>query len=56
MARENQKQVRDRDPVRRRNPIAKALIERAMGVRVVPGRKRYTRKLKHRKRAVPEQE
>ena len=42
--------------VRRRNPIARALIERAMGERVMPGRKRYTRRTKHPKRIDPERE
>ena len=47
---------RDHGLIRRRNPVAKALIERAMGVRVVPDRKRYTRKIKHRKRPASDPE
>jgi hypothetical protein len=42
--------------VRRRNPVARALIERAMGERVMPAHERYTRKAKHRKRIDPERE
>ena len=33
--------------IRRRNPVAKALIQRAMGTRPLPTRRRYTRKVKH---------
>ncbi|HEX6141912.1 MAG TPA: hypothetical protein VFZ01_04285 [Geminicoccaceae bacterium] len=56
MTRKRARKDRDHGAIRRRNPVAKALIEQAMAGRVVPGRKRYTRKVKHRKGATTEQE
>jgi len=56
VTRKRARKDRDHEAIRRRNPVAKALIERALGVRVAPGRKRYTRKLKHRKGAAPDRE
>jgi hypothetical protein len=38
---------RGRAKVRRRNPMARALVERAMGTRAIPTRKRFSRKAKH---------
>lgn len=42
--------------IRRRNPVARALIECALGERAMPGRKRYTRRPKHPKRIEPERD
>ena len=43
-------------PAGRRNPVARALIEQALGARAIPARKRYSRKAKHPKRIEAERE
>ena len=43
-------------PLRRRNPVARALIEQALGTRAIPDRQHYSRKAKHPKRIEPERE
>jgi hypothetical protein len=40
--------------VKRRNPVARVLRERAFQVRAVASRKKYTRKAKHRHRREPD--
>ena len=40
--------------VKRRNPVARMLRERAFQVRTVANRKKYTRKQKHRHRREPD--